>query len=367
MSSLTVSDAATGSGRERKLKNLKADEVSLLLTVLNTMSATTDLDAFRTEVSEDLLRLLKADFLASYIWDQESQVFGNFVGLNSDPANVERYMSYYQFHDPITPSLRARRKATLVREVMPQEELEKTEFFNDFLLKDGQHHGMNLHAYEGDLEIGDLRIWRTKKRPDFGDHEAALLDAILPHFRNALLNARTIARARGIEAFWTQLLENTHIGVLIFDETGRLVYRNKEIHAIERELSQGEYSSLCDFVRRTVKDCGVCTGWGPFSLSVLRTVRPQDARPVTVVMIYRPSSRTVTADLLRTRYNLTSREAEICILVYKGLTDREIANALGVAFTTIRTHLSRLFLKLDVSTRSELVYRLLEGVLDISF
>jgi DNA-binding NarL/FixJ family response regulator len=84
-------------------------------------------------------------------------------------------------------------------------------------------------------------------------------------------------------------------------------------------------------------------------------------------MIYRPSSRTVTAELLLTRYNLTSREAEICILVYKGLTDQEIANALGIAFTTVRTHLSRLFLKLDVTTRSELVYHLLEGVLDISF
>ena len=266
-----------------------------------------------------------------------------------------------------SPLLWVTRKATLVREVISREELEKTEFFNDFLMKDGQHHGMNLHAYEGDLEIGDLRIWRTKKRPDFGDHEAAVLDAILPYFRNALLNARTIARVRGIDAFWTQLLENTHVGVLIFDETGRLVYRNKETHTIEHELPQGKYSSLCTFVGRAVKDYGAPTGWGPFSLSVLRTVQPQDSRPVTVVMIYRPSSRTVTAELLLTRYKLTPREAEICILVYKGLTDQEIANALGIAFTTIRTHLSRLFLKLDVTTRSELVYHLLEGVLDISF
>ena len=272
MSSLTVSDAATASRRERQLQNLKSDEVRLLFRVLNTMSATTDLHAFRREVSEDLLRLLKADFLASYIWDQESQVFGNFVGLNSDPANVERYLSYYQFHDPITPSLRVTRKATLVREVISREELEKTEFFNDFLMKDGQHHGMNLHAYEGDLEIGDLRIWRTKKRPDFGDHEAAVLDAILPYFRNALLNARTIARVRGIDAFWTQLLENTHVGVLIFDETGRLVYRNKETHTIEHELPQGKYCLLVH-LRRSRRE-GLR---GTHGLGSIFSVRPENS------------------------------------------------------------------------------------------
>ena len=86
------------------------------------------------------------------------------VFLNMSPDNLARYEEYYQFRDPITPVLQKRRRATLVREVMPQDELEKTEFFNDFLIQDGLHHGINVYAYDGDLNIGDLRIWRGKGR-----------------------------------------------------------------------------------------------------------------------------------------------------------------------------------------------------------
>jgi DNA-binding NarL/FixJ family response regulator len=232
-------------------------------------------------------------------------------------------------------------------------------------MKDGQHHGMNLHVYAGDLEIGDLRIWRAKGRPDFGDHEAALLDAILPHFRNALLNARAIGRARGIEAFWTRLLDNTRVGVLLFDETGCLLYRNEEARAVEGELSQADYSAFFAYVRRAAEEDRPRMEWGPFSLSVLKTFLPQDARPATVVMVHRTTTRAIAPDLLRSRYGLTVREAEVCTLVYKGLTDHEIASVLAIAFTTVRTHLARLFEKLDVTNRSELVYRLIEGLVDI--
>ena len=78
---------------------------------------------------------------------------------------------------------------------MPQKELEKTEFFNDFLMVDGLHHGINLYAYDGDLNIGDLRIWRAKGTPDFGKREVALLETIKPYFRNSLRNARLFAAA----------------------------------------------------------------------------------------------------------------------------------------------------------------------------
>jgi DNA-binding NarL/FixJ family response regulator len=54
------------------------------------------------------------------------------------------------------------------------------------------------------------------------------------------------------------------------------------------------------------------------------------------------------------------------MLVCKGLTDPEIASALGIAFSTVRTHLKNLFTKLDVTTRSELIYVLLDGVAEIT-
>ena len=134
--------------------------------------------------------------------ESRSTSFGHVVFLNMSPDNLARYDRYYQFHDPIEPSLQKRRRATLVCEVMPQKGLEKAEFFHDFFMRDGLYYGINVYSYDGDLNIRDLRIWRAKRRPDFGKRGAALLDAILPHFRNALRNVRAIAAAQGVASFW---------------------------------------------------------------------------------------------------------------------------------------------------------------------
>jgi DNA-binding CsgD family transcriptional regulator len=83
---------------------------------------------------------------------------------------------------------------------MPQRELMKTEFFTDFLSRDGLHWGMNLHAFEGNRALGDLRIWRRKGRGDFGDHEKALLDLIEPAFIGALQRAQRTAAAAAMPA-----------------------------------------------------------------------------------------------------------------------------------------------------------------------
>jgi len=362
-----VSENIARSERDRELANLTPEETRLLLRILEKLSTSGDLYVFRQEISEDLLRLLKSDVIASYVWNEGTQAFGDFVGFGQNPLHAQEYVSYYQFHDPITFPLHKRKRATLVNQVMAQCDLEKTEFFNDFLMRDNQHHGVNLHAHEGEVDIGDLRIWRGEKRPEFGRRETALLDTILPHFRNALLNARALRTASGVEGFWTQLLDNMSVGLFLFDEAGRLLYLNEGARKVERELAPHEYSLFCDYVCSGVKDSRLRTGWGPFSLSVLRTISPRDSRPVTAVMVHPPVSKPIGAELLRSKYNLTPRETEICILVYKGLKDEEIADALGVAFTTVRTHLKRLFAKLDVTNRSELVYCLLEGLLDISF
>ncbi len=351
----------------KELRNLKPYEIRLLFSIIQKLSVVHDQYTVRKEVSEDLLRLLKSDFLASFVWNQDRQVFEHCVFLNMDPANLARYDSYYQFHDPITHSLQKRRKATLVCEVMPQDQLERTEFFNDFLMKDGLHHGINLYAYDGDQNIGDLRIWRVQHRPAFGKHEALLLDNVLPYFRNALRNARIMARAHGIEGFWRQLLENMHVALFLFDADGSLLYENSEAREMEGCLSDVRgSSSFSDYIRSVLKENRLETEWGPFSLSILRTVSPQDSRPVTAVMAHRSKPKRMDADSLRRRHHLTSREVEICMLVHKGLTDPEIASVLNIAYSTVRTHLNNLFTKLDVTTRSELIYILLDGAAEIS-
>ena len=137
-----------------------------------------------------LLDLLHADQFASFVWNAQAGRFEGRVAINMDPANLDRYDAWHQHHDPITFELQSRRHATRVTEVMPQRELMRTPFFNEFLSRDGLHWGMNLHAFDGSRALGDLRIWRCRARGDFGEHEKALLDLIEPAFIGALQRAQ---------------------------------------------------------------------------------------------------------------------------------------------------------------------------------
>jgi len=112
----------------------------------------------RERLGHALLGLLRADQFASFVWDAERGGFGSRVAINMAPANLDTYAQWHQHHDPITFVLQSRRRATRVTEVMPQRELMRTPFFNDFLARDGLHWGLNLHAFDGERALGDLRI-----------------------------------------------------------------------------------------------------------------------------------------------------------------------------------------------------------------
>jgi DNA-binding CsgD family transcriptional regulator len=55
---------------------------------------------------------------------------------------------------------------------------------------------------------------------------------------------------------------------------------------------------------------------------------------------------------------LTTREREVALLVSDGLRSREVAERLGIASQTVKSHLKTIFDKLGVRNRVELARRL---------
>lgn len=218
----------------------------------------------RFEVGRRMLDLLHADFLGSYVWDDTQRGFTNRVAINMSDDNLADYEQHYQYRDTLTPRLQLCRNAVRVTDIVPHEELVRTELFNDFLRRDGLQWGLNLFAWSGNDNIGDLRIWRGAHRDNFSDRELALLELIRPAFTAALARAR--------------------------------------------------------------RDAGIAK-------------RPDETAPVH------------PGDALA---RLTRREREVVQLVVEGLLDKEIAQRLGIAYTTVRTHLDRSFQKLGVGNRSRL-------------
>lgn len=168
--------------------SISTNNYKQLLHVTECLSYGLDSAKVRLELGEALLKLLDADYFASYVWNSEDRKFGEGVSINMDEKKLMEYEQYYQYHDPITHELKKRKRATCVNEIIEQKDLEKTEFYNDFLCHDGLHWGVNLYAYDGRNNIGDIRIWRNKKNKAFDSSSVELLQMIRPHFVNALRN-----------------------------------------------------------------------------------------------------------------------------------------------------------------------------------
>lgn len=186
---------------------LNGRQTELLGRVMTTLAEPHEEREIRERVGSLMLDLLQAQFYASYVWDDDHQRFDSGVQLHMDSANLARYDTYYQFHDPITLTLQQHRSAVRVTDVMPQRELMRTEFFNDFLARDGLHWGVNLYAWSGQRNIGDMRIWRDRTHGDFSRADLDVLDLVRPALVAALQRSRSsqalppgVWHATGLEA-----------------------------------------------------------------------------------------------------------------------------------------------------------------------
>lgn len=228
----------------------------------------------RQRLMQPLADLLNADYIASFVWDDGLGRFGEGVCGRVDAGHLRAYEQAYQFDDPIAPLLHQRRFPTLVSQVIPQSTLVKTEFFDRFLDTGAMYWGVNLFAHDGQRDVGDLRIWRSRAKQNYDEHEVGMLRLLYPSLVTAFGAARSGAAST------------------------------------ERKTEGGGVES-------------------PFTLE----------------------------QVLRQRYALSQRESQVAQLVVLGLSDKEVARRTGVAYTTVRTHLTNALKKTGLDHRKALIAR----------
>ena len=80
-------------------------------------------------------------------------------------------------------------------------------------------------------------------------------------------------------------------------------------------------------------------------------------RRLTRVKIIVPSTQFTRDEAEMKKLGITKREYEVLGLIAEGLSNKEIADKLFVSNSTIKTHTSNLFLKLDASRRTQALQR----------
>lgn len=332
-------------------------ELHLLLEIIASLHHGDSSRRVRQEMAQAILQLLRADYLASYVKNTTTGCFEDCVALNIEPDRLALYEEYYQYHDPVTPLLQQRRQTTLVSTVIAQRELEKTEFFNDFLIQGGLHHGIDLHLHDGNQHIGDLRIWRARQQPQFGPREVMLLDMLKPHLANALAQLSTLQRERSNSDNWELLWASYPDPCFILDCDGKELKRNRSASVLLKQLGEPQRATLTGFLQDAEKNIAVGQFWSGYLATATPIQCVKQIQASTLIQLV-PQHRPLPAehDLCQS-FGLTQREAQVCALILRGSSDKEISRQLSISFPTVRTHLSHIFSKVGTTSRAGLIHR----------
>ena len=159
------------------------------------------------------------------------------------------------------------------------------------------------------------------------------------------------------------IVNSLTVAVLVFRHQ-QLIYANPAAEQLQERLRAKYRSELTVLLRDHLKSLGekleaatamsLLTGQRgePFYVHVV----PLDQTGRDVAVSVRELGTAMGA--LRTRYRLSKREAEVVELVLLGYRNRDIASTLGTSPTTIKKHLTHVFDKVGVDTRTQLVARI---------
>jgi DNA-binding CsgD family transcriptional regulator/PAS domain-containing protein len=232
--------------------------------------------------------------------------------------------------------------------------------------------------------IGCVGMGRHRDGGMIDDRDVAAARLLIPHLQRAAAIGRMLEEHRAAAGRLADALDLLHAPVVLLAADAAILHANAAARALlaaGRPLAalRGRLSSplpdVARAVRRALAECG--RGEGPplhggfgiparhddgvYALHVLplgaSAVRPRPvARAVAALFVASPAPRPgATADLVTALYGLTPAEARVFVQVADGRTPAEAADALGVAPSTLHTHLLRVFAKLGVHRQADLV------------
>jgi len=310
------------------------------------------------------------------------------VGKGANHQALNEFLAYYNTVNPMTEPCDAAFADGDVRyshKVLPDADLMKTEFYNDFFKRHDMFYSFGIKVPLEKNGLLYLSSQRSHKADPFAEQDGVVLKTLLPHLVrafnmrqqmvgmqsvlggvSAVLDAMDHAvvglNGEGRITFTNRLAENLAAqgGVLVF-RAGRVFARgaaqNKELQAFLGKAIQ---------VGHAVTDTagGIVVLRDRDGIPVLRAVATPSPEPFgegrscTTVLLtlhpvsLRPASR---AALLRKMFGFTPVESRLAEHLMHGLELRECAEQMRVSFETARFHMKRLLAKTQTRKQADFI------------
>jgi len=153
------------------------------------------------------------------------------------------------------------------------------------------------------------------------------------------------------------IVERLTVAVFVF-ERNRLVYANAAASKLAARLRSSYRIEIGVLLRAHLASPApnvallTATQGEPFYVHVIQVGRRRNTVAVTVRWLG------TEMEAFRVRHGLSRREAQVAELVLHGYRNADIAATLGITPATTKKHLTRIFDKVGIDSRSQLIARL---------
>ncbi|MBV8169295.1 MAG: hypothetical protein JO021_21050 [Alphaproteobacteria bacterium] len=304
--------------------------------------------------------------------------------VRRDPAVLQTYAAYY---GQLYPKLAMWRDAPLGALVWDHA-TDHGAFYDEWW------HPQKITGFLGGVLVrnaglrAELRMVRPARLGWFSDREVDFFKALLPHLSRAMRIHQCTAATRIAEAGTLDAFGALALGVIVVDDTGRVLFANAPAERLLRAgdaLSMGRGGlqaatgdatrALARLIRHAARrhgDGGLRSGGEvvlrrrtghplvalvcPMQSAVLAVLE----QPAAIVFVSDPdATRVPPARLLAALWGLTPSEAQLTLALVGGVRVADYAEQHGVTLNTAKTHLKRVFNKSGHKRQTELLRELL--------
>lgn len=278
-------------------------------------------------------------------------------------------------------------------EVVPDDELEDSEFFHIYLEKSNVRYMAGIDLKDTNGERYNVRLCRRESAGNFTNDERQLLNLLAGHIERSVANGMRLVQMDSERQMHTSAVSGRSIATITLDENGRVLRSNGAadlmvaaddgilVHRGMLQLRQPELNDKLREIMEKMLDAqrreevvpsnaiAIPRPSGEADYEFLIKAIPVDRyvetrnSPHLMVLINDPANNpAVSMSALMDLYGLTNSEARISVLLSQGKTLDDVSSELGIARNTARAHLRAIYSKTGVTQQSMLVSLVLKSL-----
>ncbi|OAF16410.1 helix-turn-helix transcriptional regulator [Bradyrhizobium neotropicale] len=302
-----------------------------------------------------------------------------------EPAHVQSYIETYEPFDPSRGVLHAPvGQIQTIRDWIDVDEFRTTRFYNEWARPQGLEDAANIMLHKSAEGISRLSIMKAGSAVDRRMYQ--VISHLTPHVQRAVLVRQKLQQQNALEATSARTLDALQTAVLLLDADGNIVHSNASARDIldEADVLRSVHGRLvtsdlnADRVLRQALAGTVLGDRAMTSASISLHLMARDGSryvghllPLTagrrqmfaagyeacaVLFVSKAALDTIVApDLIRKLFKLTPAELRVFLSIVEIGGVPDVARSMGIAETTIKTHLARIFTKTGTKRQADLV------------